>query len=162
KSVDKAIKEFENASNVHPTAVQPHIILGMLYEAQNSSDKAQFHYRQALKLDPHSPVAANNLAWSLADSDQSLAEALTFARIATERLPNAPNVMDTRGWIYYKTGAYTSAVEFLKQSVAKSPGNPVYHLDRKSTRLNSSHVSISYAVFCLKKKTQNFTAVCIV
>src|SRR5699024_12120469 len=26
------------------------------------------------------------------------------------------------------------------------------HLDRKSTRLNSSHVSISYAVFCLKKK----------
>src|SRR5690606_39518388 len=29
-----------------------------------------------------------------------------------------------------------------------------FHLDRKSTRLNSSHVKISYAVFCLKKKTQ--------
>src|SRR5699024_12147975 len=28
-------------------------------------------------------------------------------------------------------------------------------LDRKSTRLNSSHVSISYAVFCLKKKMNN-------
>src|SRR5699024_11641302 len=28
-------------------------------------------------------------------------------------------------------------------------------LDRKSTRLNSSHVSISYAVFCLKKKRKN-------
>src|SRR5690349_23505213 len=28
-------------------------------------------------------------------------------------------------------------------------------LDRKSTRLNSSHVEISYAVFCLKKKTKN-------
>src|SRR5690349_23534862 len=27
-----------------------------------------------------------------------------------------------------------------------------HHLDRKSTRLNSSHVEISYAVFCLKKK----------
>src|SRR5690606_39974808 len=27
-----------------------------------------------------------------------------------------------------------------------------FHLDRKSTRLNSSHVKISYAVFCLKKK----------
>src|SRR5690554_7146911 len=27
-----------------------------------------------------------------------------------------------------------------------------YHKDRKSTRLNSSHVRISYAVFCLKKK----------
>src|SRR5690554_4997518 len=32
-------------------------------------------------------------------------------------------------------------------------GNNV-QLDRKSTRLNSSHVRISYAVFCLKKKTK--------
>src|SRR5699024_12196478 len=30
-------------------------------------------------------------------------------------------------------------------------------LDRKSTRLNSSHVSISYAVFCLKKKNNTTT-----
>src|SRR2546430_11487863 len=29
------------------------------------------------------------------------------------------------------------------------------HADRKSTRLNSSHSQISYAVFCLKKKTDN-------
>src|SRR2546430_8467519 len=29
-----------------------------------------------------------------------------------------------------------------------------YPLDRKSTRLNSSHSQISYAVFCLKKKTK--------
>src|SRR5258707_8833236 len=28
-------------------------------------------------------------------------------------------------------------------------------IDRKSTRLNSSHANISYAVFCLKKKTGN-------
>src|SRR5690606_40953727 len=32
-------------------------------------------------------------------------------------------------------------------------------LDRKSTRLNSSHVKISYAVFCLKKKTSNSESV---
>src|SRR5215510_10399652 len=30
-------------------------------------------------------------------------------------------------------------------------------VDRKSTRLNSSHVAISYAVFCLKKKKKNKT-----
>src|SRR5947199_3797510 len=29
------------------------------------------------------------------------------------------------------------------------------HQDRKSTRLNSSHLGISYAVFCLKKKKKN-------
>src|SRR5207249_11174272 len=37
---------------------------------------------------------------------------------------------------------------------ATAPANPTAPAqDRKSTRLNSSHVSISYAVFCLKKKT---------
>src|SRR5438874_8172360 len=33
-------------------------------------------------------------------------------------------------------------------------------LDRKSTRLNSSHVEISYAVFCLKKKRKRTTIFC--
>src|SRR5436853_5844195 len=32
------------------------------------------------------------------------------------------------------------------------PGHACEKLDRKSTRLNSSHLGISYAVFCLKKK----------
>src|SRR5690625_1548597 len=34
-------------------------------------------------------------------------------------------------------------------------GFPISAEDRKSTRLNSSHVAISYAVFCLQKKKQN-------
>src|SRR5690625_6077165 len=33
-----------------------------------------------------------------------------------------------------------------------TPGASGFRKDRKSTRLNSSHVAISYAVFCLKKK----------
>src|SRR5690606_42028033 len=37
---------------------------------------------------------------------------------------------------------------------AHQPNDPQ---DRKSTRLNSSHVKISYAVFCLKKKNENNT-----
>src|SRR5690242_20959214 len=40
------------------------------------------------------------------------------------------------------------------------PGDPRSHpttADRKSTRLNSSHMSISYAVFCLKKKKKHIS-----
>src|SRR5687768_17712035 len=36
-------------------------------------------------------------------------------------------------------------------------GGEIIHGDRKSTRLNSSHGYISYAVFCLKKKTHDYT-----
>src|SRR2546430_7361833 len=36
------------------------------------------------------------------------------------------------------------------------PERQVQGVDRKSTRLNSSHSQISYAVFCLKKKKNNY------
>ena len=48
--------------------------------------------------------------------------------------------------------------EQLQQVVKENPTGTAttdvadYQLDRKSTRLNSSHLVISYAVFCLKKK----------
>src|SRR3712207_7962771 len=38
------------------------------------------------------------------------------------------------------------------EDVVHDLGRPPLHPDRKSTRLNSSHANISYAVFCLKKK----------
>src|SRR3712207_7066686 len=43
----------------------------------------------------------------------------------------------------------------LKTLPLTSGATEVEALDRKSTRLNSSHANISYAVFCLKKKKNN-------
>src|SRR5256885_10012818 len=40
------------------------------------------------------------------------------------------------------------------QNLGKRAKAPTDNLDRKSTRLNSSHLVISYAVFCLKKKNK--------
>src|SRR5690625_6783687 len=41
---------------------------------------------------------------------------------------------------------------FPPHNIRGTSGKELYGQDRKSTRLNSSHVAISYAVFCLKKK----------
>src|SRR5437763_10993579 len=47
-----------------------------------------------------------------------------------------------------------SAAGWHRAAVLRTPGRTscAWHRDRKSTRLNSSHRCISYAVFCLKKK----------
>src|SRR5262245_63402832 len=45
---------------------------------------------------------------------------------------------------------------FIKNELKRWP-DVVRASDRKSTRLNSSHLGISYAVFCLKKKKKNNT-----
>src|SRR5438874_9214153 len=42
-----------------------------------------------------------------------------------------------------------------RRALARDFGPEEDGADRKSTRLNSSHVEISYAVFCLKKKNKN-------
>src|SRR5699024_11967560 len=58
---------------------------------------------------------------------------------------------------HFPTELRTKTLQQIKKAV--KPGGYFitevyshYQIDRKSTRLNSSHVSISYAVFCLKKK----------
>src|SRR4051812_37994633 len=48
----------------------------------------------------------------------------------------------------------TQRFEILRDRRFCSRHRRAEDLDRKSTRLNSSHMSISYAVFCLKKKKQ--------
>src|SRR5438876_9261823 len=59
-----------------------------------------------------------------------------------------------RRWLEH--GVFTARVDAPKSPyvIVIPPPNvtAVLHIDRKSTRLNSSHPSISYAVFCLKKK----------
>src|SRR5258707_9578765 len=46
------------------------------------------------------------------------------------------------------------------EALSKFDRAEAMYRDRKSTRLNSSHANISYAVFCLKKKNRESRAVC--
>src|SRR2546430_12304371 len=48
------------------------------------------------------------------------------------------------------------SVRAIRRGPRQAPDHDLdYRLDRKSTRLNSSHSQISYAVFCLKKKQRH-------
>src|SRR3712207_7495996 len=66
---------------------------------------------------------------------------LTTLASAIEAVTGVLNTLSTR-------------LDILEQGVANRLSEVTEHLtaDRKSTRLNSSHANISYAVFCLKKR----------
>src|SRR5437773_3376602 len=61
----------------------------------------------------------------------------------------------------FRSGARRRRSEALRPRIIGRPGRRAVHResvrDRKSTRLNSSHITISYAVFCLKKKKKQHT-----
>src|SRR5690625_5505169 len=61
---------------------------------------------------------------------------------------------DKAEWIWVDNGRIEGALSNFGLMDSRTPENGIVILnsDRKSTRLNSSHVAISYAVFCLKKK----------
>src|SRR2546421_7961760 len=52
--------------------------------------------------------------------------------------------------------AFSSCLTYWRLRARKKSGVHARPLDRKSTRLNSSHDQISYAVFCLKKKKRSY------
>src|SRR2546421_3549357 len=60
--------------------------------------------------------------------------------------------------VLIETGGYVSTEEVDRRAKIildiKCPASSEAERDRKSTRLNSSHDQISYAVFCLKKKNR--------
>src|SRR3712207_8447683 len=76
-------------------------------------------------------------------------------------IPDLPDAFFTRTVDVFTTApvgvafnsyAPTRDVEYLHVNEAG-----LDRIDRKSTRLNSSHANISYAVFCLKKKKNKYT-----
>src|SRR5690606_41145542 len=82
-----------------------------------------------------------------------------------DALPILPMVLDVAGVagigttrIRRRATAILAGQHATPQRSPRQQPDPVTpgrgHEDRKSTRLNSSHVKISYAVFCLKKKKQ--------
>src|SRR5690606_40833343 len=82
---------------------------------------------------------------------------LTHARLArTSKTPGRTQLInffaldDTHRLVDLPGYGYAKVPLELKEHWKK-------HLDRKSTRLNSSHVKISYAVFCLKKKKTTYS-----
>src|SRR2546422_8269069 len=68
-----------------------------------------------------------------------------------------PNVVETvKGYAAHEKGTLEAVINARSRAMAAqgpaAKGEAEGILDRKSTRLNSSHGYISYAVFCLKKK----------
>jgi tetratricopeptide (TPR) repeat protein len=123
----EARAEFDTLAAQNPKSVTARTLAAMLSHSTDEIEDAKKRYREILDLDRNAAIAANNLAWILAEEGKDLDEALRLAERAAEAAPDRPEIHDTVGWIYYRKELPTLAIAPFEKSVSQAPDNAVYH-----------------------------------
>jgi tetratricopeptide (TPR) repeat protein len=127
RRLDEARKEFDALAERQSKPVGALTMSGVILQALGDQKLARERFERAVSLDSQAAVASNNLAWLYAESGENLEQAVRLAVAASQVLPESHEVLDTLGWVYYKSDLSALAVPPLRRAVEKSPNNPSYH-----------------------------------
>ncbi|HSE31164.1 MAG TPA: tetratricopeptide repeat protein, partial [Pyrinomonadaceae bacterium] len=115
---ERAIAEYRQILERRPDNSTAYTLIGMLEYARKNYDAAIDNYRKALEKDQNAVIAANNLAWLYAvEGKGNIDEAVRLAQGVVQKNPRVAGFIDTLGWVYYKKGLHSAAVEQLQQAV---------------------------------------------
>lgn len=73
-------------------------------------------YKKCIKLDPRNAYVYNDLAYTYIDQTTKYKLAGFYMKEALMLAPNDPMVLDTNGWLYYKTGDLQNALVYVKRA----------------------------------------------
>jgi Flp pilus assembly protein TadD len=125
--LNTAVDTFRRCSQAAPSDTVCLTQLGLILDGTGKRDQAKPIYEQILKIQPDAAVALNNLAYIKAEEGVDLDQALTMSQRARQKMPNAPEVNDTLGWIYIKKNLSEDAVRLYKDLTAQVPANATFH-----------------------------------
>lgn len=139
-AIDDALATCNEAIGDNPTEYGLYMVIGGVYEKKNDLEKARSSYEKALQLRQDDPLASNNLAYVLLETNSSPDLALQLAQTARRGLPELSNVADTLGWAFYQKGIYRSAISMFQEAIQlaakhKEPESATYHY----------HLGLAYA-----------------
>lgn len=114
--VDEAIAAYTRVVDKKPS---PSVLtlIGILEDSRGNVAAAERSYRRALEIAPDSAIAANNLAWLIAENEGNLDEALQLATLAVSRNQAVAGYYDTLGWVYLKKGLYSPAAQQFRKAI---------------------------------------------
>ena len=119
--LDKAKEWYEKVAEENPESAMPYLGLASVHQARSLPEAAILCYEEALERSPSSPVAANDLAATLAKLGRDFDRALELAANLRERFPESPIFADTHGWVWYRRGGYQKAIEVLSAAAKRWP-----------------------------------------
>lgn len=119
----QAMEKLQGVLAANPKDITALMQVGMIQNETKDYATAAQTYEKLLALNPQFSPALNNLAYLYSEKLDRLDQAYKLARQARDLLPNDPSTADTLGWILYRRGEYSWAINLLRESADKLPAS---------------------------------------
>ncbi|MEP6389388.1 MAG: tetratricopeptide repeat protein [Halioglobus sp.] len=93
----------------------------LIAEKQNDLITMEADLRSILEKNPQNATALNALGYSLANRTDRYDEAYELIAKALELQPGEPAILDSMGWVLFRKGEYSQAINYLQQAYDKFP-----------------------------------------
>jgi len=117
----EALEALQAAAETHNNHVAILMAQADLQMNQQQDQPATELYEQVVLTQPNNVVALNNLAWLLREKNNS--RAVELASRASELAPEAPDILDTHGWVLHLGGNHAQAKPIIEKALALAPDN---------------------------------------
>ena len=147
---------LQDGVDANPDDVELSVTLAGLHEKKGDVEAAINLYETVLLNNADNLIVTNNLA-ALLSEHRTDTKSLNRAKELADKMKEAqqPVILDTVGWVYYKTGSYADAVDILKKVVEKAPEIAVfnYHLGMTYHKLGDKKSAKQYISKSLSTET---------
>jgi tetratricopeptide (TPR) repeat protein len=120
----RAMEELFAVVAKNPKDVASLMLIGVIYDHEKDYKAAADAYEKLLVVNPKFGPGLNNLAYLYSEQFGKLDKAYELAGKARELQPRDPFTADTLGWILYKKGQYSTALNLLRETADKLPTEP--------------------------------------
>jgi len=120
-ALKKADKVLSSGIAAHKNSTRLLFARAMLNNDRQDLASTERDLRRILKLDPKHAAALNSLGYILTENTDRFEEANQFLQQAIALSPNDPAIMDSMGWLLYRTGKYSEALTYLRKAYAAAP-----------------------------------------
>lgn len=98
---------------------------GIAYERSKQWEKAEPDFLKALELKPDDPFVLNYLGYSWVEQGVNIPQAKEMIRKALDQRQSDGYIVDSLGWVLYRTGSFDEAVGYLERAVQLRPQDPI-------------------------------------
>lgn len=146
RQFNRSLEHYMVVEKINPLFIPALMNIAVIFDREERLDQAEIYYRKVLEIDPQHIAAANNLSFILSEKPGTLEEAFRLAKIARNKRPKDPNVLDTMGWVFYQKGNFLSARSELEESLKINPDSALasFHLGMTLYRIKEYEKARAY------------------